>query len=98
MHRPPSRECDRGARGSPEPAGARRSLCSLVRVVNARPGSKLVRFAFRTRVVQEIAAANLGAGEVLEQPWTSQRRMNLDVEVKAAVRPSRSDERRVGTP
>src|SRR5215510_14400720 len=50
-------------------------------VMSRRDGLQLCRLGFGRGVVEEIAAADLGTGEVLEQARLSQRRMNLNVEV-----------------
>src|SRR5262245_49778316 len=50
-------------------------------VMSRRNGLQLRRLRLGRCVVEEIASADLGSGEVLEQARLSQRRMNLNVEV-----------------
>src|SRR5512143_1959518 len=54
--------------------------------MDARDGLKLSRLLLRGRVVEEVAAADLRAGEILEEARLAQRGMNLDVEVKSRRR------------
>src|SRR5688572_2670012 len=54
-------------------------------VVDGRHGSQLLCLRLRTGVAQKIAAADLGTGEVLQQMRLPQRRMTLDVKVKAGM-------------
>src|SRR6266508_170321 len=53
--------------------------------MNLRLRAQLGRLLFRRRVAQEIAAADLGAGQILQQVRAPQRRMKLDVEMEPAV-------------
>ena len=53
--------------------------------MQVRQCSQLGRLFFRNGVAQEITASNLGSGQVFEQVRFSQRRMKLDVKVKAAM-------------
>ena len=58
-------------------------------VVRPAGGDELRRLLFRRRVAEEVAAADLRTGEVLQQVRPAQRRMELDVEVEPSdVRPS----------
>src|SRR5262245_5932938 len=52
-------------------------------VMSRRDCLQLCRLGFGRGVVEEIASADLGSGEVLEQARLSQRRMDLNVEVKS---------------
>ena len=56
-------------------------------VVRPAGRDELGGLLLRRRVAEEVAAANLRAGEVLEQIRPAQRRMELDVEVEACRRP-----------
>ena len=53
-------------------------------VVHAGKLSKFLRLVFRQCITQKIAAADLRASEVLQQAGLAQRRMKLDMEMKAA--------------
>src|SRR5690349_17964208 len=69
--------------------GSSRCAASLtsapLRVVHARDRPQLGRRVLRGGVVQEVAAADLRASEVLEQPGLAQRRMDLNMKVKSGV-------------
>src|SRR6185312_6523269 len=54
-------------------------------VVHSRHGPQLRGFLLGRSVVQEIAAADFGAREILEQSRFAQRRMHLHVEVKTGI-------------
>src|SRR6185295_12456305 len=54
-------------------------------VVNVRQRLKLRRLLFRRSIVEKISSTDLRAGEVLQETGFAQRRMNLDVKMKAAL-------------
>src|SRR5262245_38131271 len=62
-----------------------RSTSARLFVVSLRLRAQFGGFLFRRRVAQKIAAADLGAGQVLQQVRTAQRRMKLDVEMESAM-------------
>ena len=66
--------------------GARRhaSTHAGAEVVRTAGSGQLGGLLFRRRVAQEVAAADLGPGQVLEQVRPAQRRMELDVEVESS--------------
>src|SRR5258708_4363442 len=61
------------------------AILRLLPVVHARNGAQLGGLLLRSGVVEEIAAADLGPREVLEQPRLPERRIDLDVEVEPGV-------------
>src|SRR5262245_59925496 len=54
-------------------------------VVNLRLREQFGGFFFGRGVAQEVAAADLGARQVLQQVGTPKRRMNFDVEMEPAM-------------
>src|SRR5687768_12429078 len=68
-------------------SGWRSVGASLMRrlVVHVGHGPQLLRLGLRPRVAQEVAAADFGTGEVLQQVGLAERRMAFDVEVKTGV-------------
>src|SRR5260370_924708 len=59
---------------------------AAVFIVHARDRLQLGGLLLGRGVVQKVAAPDFGAGEVLEQSLLAQRRVNLDVKVKARIR------------
>src|SRR4051812_17634396 len=64
---------------------ARGSGMSSSAVVNGWKGEQFRRFGLGKGVTQEVAAANLGTGKVLQELGLAQRRVTLDVKVKSAI-------------
>src|SRR5262249_20818966 len=54
-------------------------------VMNIRLRAQFGGFLFRRCVAQEIAAADLGTGQILQQVRATQRRMKLEVEMEPAM-------------
>src|SRR5215203_2022464 len=59
------------------------SRMRLYLVVNVGHRAQLLGLRFRTGVAEEVAAANLGSGQVLQQVRLAEWRMALDVKVES---------------
>src|SRR5262249_4613893 len=62
-----------------------RSESCLLLVVDIRKRLQFSRLFFGRRIAEEISAADLRPGEVLQQIWLSQRWVKLNVKMKTAV-------------
>src|SRR5687767_6939472 len=64
------------------------SVCAsrmLRLVVHVGYGAQFLGLRLGPRVAQEVAAADLGAGQVLQQVRFAKRRVDFDVEMKAGI-------------
>src|ERR1043166_597854 len=61
------------------------AMSGLLPVMHAGYRAQLGGLLLGRRVVEEVAPADLGAGQVLEQPRLPEGRKDLDVEVEAGV-------------
>src|ERR1043166_1744088 len=61
------------------------AISAALLVVPGGDGPELRGFLLGRRVVEEVPAADLGAGQVLQQTRLPERRKDLDVEVKARI-------------